>query len=316
MSDELAPMNVAELMDRAIWAYKKSFWKQIAYAAIVGVIFTVVVFVVALIAIITAVMHMFAGVGYMIGFAGFFGIIILVGLPLYLLWMGFSSAGHILLTRRALFGHIVNLPRVKIHIMAFRAISALLAQVVVFAPVIVLMFFVFRALAVPFLDGIVEGFSLLFVILFVVASLFVSLVFMLIANFFSLSVAAAMFEGKLFFKSLSRSWELMRGDFWKIFGTRLLWFLVAMAFAMAGQGIISLLWMLIGIILGTGPAVLSIIVLPVGFLTSVVSFMVSFAQIPMDGIMQACIYYNQRIKKDGLDIELRLTALRQTRTPK
>ena len=314
MSHELVPLGVAELMDRAIEAYRRSFWKQIAYAAIVWGILTVVLIIVGIIAIITLIATAITGGGLATGLTGFFVVALIVGLPLYLLWMGFSSAGHILLTRRALFGHMVSLSRVKIHVMAFRAISALVAQMFVFAPIVVLLFFVFRAAAFSLIEVILLGqFGILFIVLFAAVSLLVSLVFMLLANCFSLSMAAAMFEGCLFFKALLRSWELIRGDFWKIFATRLLWYLVAMGFTLAGQSILMLLWTLIGVVLGTGPAVLSVVALPVGFLSSIVSIVVSFAQMPMEGIMKACIYYNQRIKKDGLDIEIRLTGMWQTR---
>ena len=312
MFDELAPMNVAELMDRAIDAYKKSFWKQIAYAAVVGVIFFISVFVFAFTATFAALFSGVFGEGSGIAVVV---MLLVVLLPLFILWLGFSSAGHILITRRALFGHLLHLPRIQIHIMALRACSAIIAQIFVFLPISVAVFFVFRVSYVPLLNNFINSPELNWpsLVIFLMISLFIGAVFLLVANIFTLSVAAAMFEGKLFFGALIRSWELMKGDFWKIFGTRLLWYLAAFVLVSSVQGILGLLWFAVGVLLGTSPAVISIIIIPVGFASTIFSFIASFAQIPMDGIMQAVIYYNQRIKKDGLDMELKLKMLRQKR---
>ena len=315
MYDELMPMNVAQMMDRAVDAYKKSFWKQIGYSAIVSVIFFAAAFIVGIVVAITA-----AFAGMFDGADPRFGVIILlviIFLPLVLLWLGFSSAGHILFTREALFGHMLTLPRLKLHVMALRAISALFAQMLVFLPIIGLLFFMFWGSFIIFVENLLfVNFTTMGFVFVLIVSLIISVIFMLIENMFSLSITAAMFEGRLFFGALTRSFELIRGDFFKIFATRLLWYLVAFGFVMAAQGLSALFALIAGILVGTVNPALSIILLPIGFFVSIFSLVVSFAQMPMDGIMRAIVYFNQRIKKDGLDIELRLVMMWQKRPPK
>ena len=303
MYDELAPMNVAQMMDRAVDAYKKSFWKQLAYAAVVGVVFFVALIIVSIIFVIITVAIMFDGESV----AGVLVALIAVFLPLLLLWMGISSAGHIYFTRQALIGHLMYLPKLKLHTLAFRALSAIIAQALIFVPIAVFLIYLFWTSLVFFVDTFfLAGFGVMGMVLILGVSTFVAIAFLLIENMFALSVTVAMFERRLFFGSLMRSWELVRDDFFKIFATRALWYLVGVGFTVAAQGILILFGMLVGVIVGTVHPIFSVLLIPFGIFAAIFPIFVSFAQMPMDGIMRAVIYFNQRIKKEGMDIELKL----------
>ena len=310
MYDELAPMNVAQMMDRAVWAYKKSFWKQLAFAAVVGVVFFVAVIIAT----------MFFAVVMMLGLpggdspAGVLLVLLAVYLPLILLWLGISSAGHIHFTRQALIGHLVHLPKLKIHVLALRALSAIIAQVLIIFPIAAFLVYIFGSSLVLLENLTLLGdFNIAGFLLVLIMSLFVVISFLLVENIFALSVTVAMFEGKLFFKSISRSWELVRDEFFKIFATRFLWYMAGFGFMMAAQGLLFLLWALVGIMIGTLHPAFAILLIPVGIFSAIFPFFITFAQIPMDGIMRAVIYFNQRIKKEGLDIELKLHMIWQRR---
>ena len=305
MYDELAPMNVAQMMDRAVEAYKRSFWKQLAYAAVVAVVFFVAAFIVG----IVVVAVLLAGVLGGDDIVGVLVVLIAVFLPLMLLWMGVSSAGHILFTRQALVGHLVQLPKLKILPLAFRALTAIIAQVLVFMPIAVFLIYLFWTSIVFFVDAFfLAGFNAMamgFVLILAVSTL-VAVVFLLVENMFALAVTVAMFERRLFFGSLFRSWELVRDDYFKIFATRVLWYLVGVGFALAAQGLMFLFWTFMGVLVGTAHPAFSVLMVPIGMFSTIFPIFVSFAQMPMDGIMRAVIYFNQRIKKEGLDIEFKL----------
>ena len=310
MYDELAPMNVAQMMDRAVDAYKKSFWKQLAYAAVVGVVFFVVVFIVAIVLVAVAVAGLFDGDSV----ADVLVVLLVIFLPLILLWMGISSAGHILFTRQALMGHLMYLPKLKLPALAFRALSAIIAQALVFLPIAAFLIYLFWTSIVFFVDAFfLTDFSVVGFVLILVVSTLVAVAFLLVENIFALSVTVAMFERRLFFGSLSRSWELVRYDFFKIFATRVLWYMVGVGLALAAQGLLFLFWALMGVLVGTVSPVFSILLIPIGIISTIFPIFVSFAQMPMDGIMRAVIYFNQRIKKEGMDIELKLYMMRQKR---
>ena len=310
MYDELAPMNVAQMMDRAVWAYKKSFWKQLAYAAVVGVVFFVAVLIVGIVAVAVMLVGLPDGDSVL----GILVTMVAVMLPLFLLWMGISSAGHILFTRQALIGHLVHLPKLSLHVLAFRALTAIIAQAMVFLPIAVLLIYIFWTSIVFFVDVFfLTDFSALGLALITVVSLLVAVAFLLVENMFALSVTVAMFERRLFFGSLFRSWELVRDDFFKIFATRVLWYMVGVGFALAAQGLMFLFWTLMGVLLGTVSPAFSIVLIPFGIISTIFPIFVSFAQMPMDGIMRAVVYFNQRIKKEGMDIELKLHMMWQKR---
>ena len=303
MYDELAPMNVAQLMDRAVDAYKRSFWKQLAYAAVVGVVFFVVLFIVGIIIAAVMIAGAFDGDDIM----GIFVIIIAVFLPLILLWMGISSAGHILFTRDALIGHLVYLPKLKIFSLAMRAISAIIAQTLVFLPIAAFLIYLFWTSIVFFVETFfLTDFNIAGLLLILLVSSTIAIIFLLVENMFALSITVAMFERRLFFGALIRSWELVRDNFFKIFATRVLWYLVGVGSALAAQGVLFLFGLLMGVLIGSVHPIFSILLIPIGIIAMFFPIFVSFAQMPMDGIMRAVIYFNQRIRKEGLDIELKL----------
>ena len=123
------------------------------------------------------------------------------------------------------------------------------------------------------------------------------------SNIFSLSVAVAIFERQMFFSAISRSWQLIKGNFWGIFGVRTIWALAVLAISYAAQGVLSLFNIFMGGIIGFGGSTLIGLYAALSVLVGLISFVISFAVMPLEGILHASIYFNQRIKKEGLDID-------------
>ena len=310
MNNDFLPMTTAELMDRAIHVYKKSFGRQLGFAAIWGIISYLAFFVIGIVAAIAIAifavpaMAISAPLGY--AYSNDIGLILLVFtivMPIALLWQSVSSAGHILISKSAFYGCKENLPVGQLPRIALRVFGALIAQALASLPFLVLIFVGFASGFFSYLPHNTPwGFVLLALVLMAV--------YLLYMNMFSLSVAVATFERKTFFNALMRSWELIRGEFWKIAGMRLLWLLIigviwttiygAVAFAGVFVGFLSTVFDLY-----IDYALISGITLIAGL----ASFAIMFAIIPLDGIFQATLYFNQRIKKEGLDIEARLERL-------
>ncbi|MCL2223715.1 MAG: hypothetical protein FWB96_01970 [Defluviitaleaceae bacterium] len=311
MHREFSPMNAAELMDRVVDVYKKSFGKQIAFAAIVYAVafFGVVFLTIALAVFLGGIMGVMGGAGlFVFGDTGFVVIIglLLAIIPVILVWQAFSSSGHILLSKQAFYGHKVKLDFAGIFNVFLCVFSVLVAQIILSVP------FVAAALGTVFVF-VYAGFAdfpVLRTIGFFVAVFVVSGAFLVYSNIFSLSVAVAVFERRYFFGAIGRGWLLVKPEFWRILGIRLLWWFVALAFSLSAQGvfaIITLLWDLIDAFI------------PVGFLLSdsyifllttyVGPALVSLAVAPLSGIMEAVLYFNRRIKTEGLDLEIRLEKL-------
>jgi len=298
MLREFAPMNAAELFDRAVDVYKKSFWKQMVFAAIVSLIsFAAMMFA----GVFLAMGLNFAASALFVGteFVVFPVVIVLVLVPFFLLWQSFSNAGHVLLAKQAFYGHKVKVPHYELPFVALRVLTVLLAQTLLILPFVVFLFLI-AYLLIPFWERLLfmpmtafpVGSLVVFVLLIFVG-------FFAFTNVFAVAVAVAIFEKIFFFSAIRRAWELIKGEFWKILGVRIMWYLVILAVSSAIQGVFLLANELWFVFSGTvragfpmyGPGVLF------GVLAAVAPIFTSLAVAPMDGILQTVIYFNQRIKK-------------------
>lgn len=317
MNNDLYPMNAAELMDRAVHVYKKSFGKQLAFSAIFGVISYVATVILSFIFIF--VIGMLAGFAFFSAFSPILGtsvvhtggailatmlLLLVVVMPFVFLWYAISSAGHCVISGPVFFGFKSKLPFKQLPRMVGRIFSALIAQAIASLP--------FIGAAVLFVaSGIFEFLIVRAPWVFVLINFVFLVLLMLYLNVFSLSIAVAVFEKKMFFNTLIRSWELIRGEFWKIAGIRLVWLLSVIVIYTALYGVLALITIFVSLIVSTldvsaaGVAIVSITAL----ITLFASIAITFIVMPLDGVFVATLYFNQRIKKEGLDIEARLGRL-------
>jgi len=314
MNNDFLPMTTAELMDRAIHVYKKSFGRQLGFAAIWGIVSYLAFFLIGIVAaIVIAIFALSFSAITPLNYtatSGIFSAMLLIAaivLPLVLLWQSVSAAGHILISKSAFYGRKENLPVGQLPRIALRVFGALIAQALASVPFILLIYAGFASGFFSFLLYATPWFTPL---LFALLSLVLLISFLLYLNMFSLSVAVAAFERKTFFNALMRSWELIRGEFWKVAGMRLLWIVIIGVIASSVSGLFIFASAFAGLLSGLfdfaiDDAVFGIITAVSGLL----SFAVMFAITPLDGIFQATLYFNQRIKKEGLDIEARLEKL-------
>ena len=234
-------------------------------------------------------------------------LLVAVLLPLFLLWQTVSSAGYIYFAHRALSRGLVDFQRVGFVTVMVRAVLVTFSTALVIVPLAAAFFFAARFLAGLVYDGLLAsrltlpGAALLLLVALVFAA-----ALMLVDNVFSLAVAAAIFEERLMFGAMLRSWQLIRADFWAVFFARMLWHFVTIGFAAAALGLVFVLAGLVRMAAGALPPHLAVIFLPIGVIAAGFTLFVSFAQMPMDGVMRAVVYFNQRLKTDGWDIEIRL----------
>jgi len=307
--NDFYPMTTAELMDRSIDVYKKSFGRQMAYAAICTIASYILFFVASFAIIMVVAISVPDMFGPSVGnsassVAGVILLVIAIIVPIFLLWMAAINAGPILLSWQAFHGRKLPFPYKQIPRAIGRIFSALLAQVIAILPFAGLMFL-----------GVRSGFAVFLIErtpwLFVVLCLMFFVAFLLYINIFSLAIAVAAFERVIFFKALTRSWELIKGEFWKIAGMRLLWYTAIMVIAMSFSGVTQALYLLVIFLSETfDMGVAGFILIGISLIISmVVSFGVIIATMPLDGIFVAVLYFNQRIKREGLDIEVKLARL-------
>jgi len=300
-------MNAAELMDNVFDVYKRSFWKQLAYAAIVATISTFALgFVIGFLGVGAIFIFSMGDVSAM-GVASLI-FIVLVIIVFALLMQAALTTGAILLSREAFMGRIIRLPMKQLMGAIWRALTALLAQLILLAPYV--------AAAVGLIYGYVRfafyvdvlSASRFYYVLLIILLVAVIFGFLLLAHLFSLSIAVAVNERSYFFTALVRGVTLLRGDFCRLFGVRVMWFIIIFVFMGTAQGLLMMIPSLLGIFLAGSPVAL-ILMFVFNMIFMVGSMVISFAMYPLDGILTAVMFFNQRIKKEGLDIEISIEEL-------
>ena len=117
----------------------------------------------------------------------------------------------------------------------------------------------------------------------------------------SLAPAALVLENLGVIESMKRSWSLTRGFFWRILGiTLLVQIIVGLISGMVG-GVIGLIQLLA---LAASPDAKGILMAVTAFLTALVQAVV----LPFSAAVTALIYIDVRMRKEGLDVELRRAA--------
>jgi hypothetical protein len=250
----------------------------IAYASVTGAYATEMAFLVGVVALLTAL------------------------LPFYLGWVYLSQSGHILISKQAFYGERTRLPLKEAFKTFFRVLSAAFAQIICFVPLVLLLA---GALYLLYMRNV----SLWEIRLFWWVLPAFALAFVAVSNLFALTVPVAVFERRWFFAAIWRSWRLIKGEFWKILGIRVLWMLLVFLFSYSMQGV---LMVIISIITVTTESALGDFVQMAALGASInlnMTIAVSVLVGPMDGILTALLYFNQKIKKEGLDIEIGLARL-------
>ena len=312
MQRNFSPMNAAELMDSVIDVYRKSFGKQIAFAAIAhavllaGIFAFAIVFTFAFVLLgLTALMDNSVTSGTVI--------VILVGaftviLPIMLVWSAFTVSGHIMLSRQAFYGHSIRIEFKKIFKSIFCVITTILAQIILFIPIVAFLCVVIYLFATEYLwdatayagiIGIIAVFFLIAVGIFI------------FSNIFSLAVAVAVFERRHFFGAIFRSWELVKPEFWRILGIRTIWTFVAFSFSFSAQMLSAVALPALSYLDYVMPsAIVGIAGIFVMFVTNfAIPVAITLLVAPLEGILPALIYFNRRIKSEGMDLEIRLEKL-------
>ncbi|MCL1999607.1 MAG: glycerophosphoryl diester phosphodiesterase membrane domain-containing protein [Turicibacter sp.] len=310
MQSDLLPMNAATLMDRVFDVYKATFKFQMAFSIVVNIISILFVFTLGI------VFAMAIGVvANLLVFSDDFMVFVVLAvlvmiLPLYLIWTYFATSGHILISKYAFFNEPVNLPMHDAFAALFRVIGATFAQIILSLPWLLIAggaaYYLFLSLEYGLIYNAPTALIVILVLAFVVS-------YLVYSNIFALLIPVAIFDKCTFFSAVARSYQLIKENFWRILGLRLLWFVLAFILSYSAQGLALLLLAATTDFAGENLSVLYFF-LASGTLQLYVSLFVGLLIQPIDGILTALIYFNQRIKKEGFDIFVALMRLKRKDT--
>lgn len=313
-------MNTAEKLDAVIDIYKKSIGPQIGLAIIFNIIFTVIMAIAVFFGVVMLFMSAFASfdmdnisISFIISLVIFF----LVVLSIALIKSATYGTGNRIMALKAYIGEKINISQVIKQSFKgfFYAFTAIIAELIVLIPLLVLLsgafvlyFYIFYNTVSSYWYGIDELLTITIISTIIFFIIIIALT--VIASTITITVLpVAVFEKKHFFSAFSKGFRLVKKDFLKICGLVTIYTLVIMAASYS----FSSLW-------GVG-AGLANIFLPrpaaAGFMTVAiyldyfVSIISALIFTPLSGILSTVIYVNQKIKYEGLDIELKVIELQK-----
>lgn len=299
-------MSLSEIMDRSIDILRKYVKTIIMYNIGIGIVSGLIGFIVAVIFVLIITITSAMSSGYILpGILIFFLVSIELGLYLSIN-IGIIKISDQEFTEERIYAS----EAVKVSFKnMFKVISLTFFACVGFIPAII----IFVALFFSFFKDpqYNSGGTVIFLIIYIVAGIFISLIYF---SVFSLSLQAMVIENLGALKSLKRSYNLVRLNFWKIFGCIVLFTLTLYAIRSSLDTFIAFA----AGILYFGAKLLNInqnysnftamIVLYLKWPLTIISLIVIA---PINTIMVSLLYYNQRFRLEGYDLLLNLKALQK-----
>ena len=304
-------MSLSEIMDRAVDILRKYMKSIVLYSLCYGLIYTAGVvlllfgggiFILLSVAILPNVVIpiiFFSIIGMIIGvmaMASKIGIIKIVSQVFSDEYVGFGEA---------MGASFKNLHKV---------IGIILIEILLLIPALIvfgiIIYFIANSLDTSItITGTYRSGEIILIILAILTGLAFLFVILIYSTMFSFSLHTAVIERLSVIASIKRSFSLIRKNFWRIFGATLLFGLTIYAIQSSLSsflgGIISLLFLL-----------LKLLNLPLDYITflnlalSITNWplrILSWLIItPVGTIMTTLLYYNQRFKKEGYDMVIRL----------
>jgi len=305
MDNQLRPLNLGEILDRTAQLYRRNFWLFVGTAAL-PLLF---VFALAIPAGAILIIPGIAGSGTwentpsaVIAIA----LLCLIAIPIYLAVYVYSYAG---VTQATLSVHLGEKPTIRatlksVHTRFWTYLWYLLLQGILAAlvPMVIAMSIIVPLIYLMSRPDVELGsrFALGFLV-FLIAVAALGVVLWLTFSY-ALGMAACIVEKKTAWESLVRSWKLSQGTRGRIFVTYLL--VIALAFAVSMVLAIPML-ILIAMFpsMGNGAAFSSPAFVVAEIVRVIVNFSTQVLLAPVFMIAAVLFYYDQRIRKEGYDIE-------------
>ena len=306
MSETFRPSSLGEILDRTAQLYRRNFWLFAGVAALpMG---TVLAFTAIGGALFGAAGLAFRNASQAVNIAtpaaiALVVLIALVAVPVYIAAAIFSSAG---LTQAAASTHRGEKITIRgafssVRPQFWRYLWLLILQgiLVAFIPIATA-----AVVAGPLIylasragSGLAAGAAIGFIVFFVFAAAFVVIVWLVLG--YSIGLPVCVIEQKPAWESLQRAWKLSQGTRGRIFVMFLL--ILALSIALSMLAAIPFL-----IILAVSTATGAGSPMAVGLAEIagvIVDFLLQVLLAPVSAIALVLFYYDQRIRKEGFDIE-------------
>ncbi len=309
-------MNLAEIMDKAIDTLKKHIKTIIMFTLVYGLISFVAAFAMILIGVIFSAPLIYLGSGYLLPWIIIFFIVVII-LTIFQTY----NAGLIKISSQDFLNEKVSFEDgIKI---AFKSIPKVFGVVFISAAGFLPIAGIFAVVIYSIFDGYVNsiflfnsftGKDLMFIITAVILVIAAYVIYSAYNTILCFSMHGVVIEKKGVFASIKRSFHLIKNNFWRIFGYLLLFSLTVYAFRSTIESfflvLINVLYLLLKFV-NVEPGYIAFI----STLTTIIRWPLSIFSwlviTPIGTIMISILYFNQRFKKEGYDLVLRLGTLKK-----
>ncbi len=305
MSETFRPSTLGEILDRTAQIYRRNFWLFAGVAALpIGAIFALTaiggaLFGAATVAFRASNLANPAAIALVV-------LIVLIAAPVYIAAAVFSSAGLTeaaastsrdeKITIRGAFKKVTPRFWRYLWLIILQGIVVGLIPAAIAGAVIGVLLFVGTLAGAGTSTAIAVGF-----LVFIVVVAAVVVIIELVLGY-SISLPVCVLEKKPAWDSLKRGWSLSKGTRGRIF----VMFLLVMALAMAVSMISAIPSMIIIFTSAAGgsqPATGSVAFIVAEITRAVLDLVLQVALAPISAIALVLFYYDQRIRKEGFDIE-------------
>ncbi|MGB8031558.1 MAG: hypothetical protein WCF30_18050 [Terracidiphilus sp.] len=305
MSETFRPSTLGEILDRTARLYRRNFWLFAGVAALpIG---TVLAFTAAGGALFGAAEVGFratnlanpAGIALVV-------LVVLIAAPVYIAAAVFSSAGLTQAAASTNRGEKITIrgafASVRPRFWRYLWFFILQGIVVAFIPAAIAL-----AVAGPLIylasrsgAGVGAGAAIGFVVFFIFFAAFFVIVWLVLG--YSIGLSVCVVEQKPAWDSLKRAWRLSQGTRGRIFVMYLLVIALSIALSMVAA-IPFLIIVAVATSAGNGAAYSTTAVAAAEIVRVIVDFLLQVLLAPISAIALVLFYYDQCIRKEGLDIE-------------
>ncbi len=312
---DIRNMNTARLLDTVFLVYKKTFAHQLVLTALMSIVIGAIT---TFLAVFFVLAGTFTGFFMQMAEMAFYGgdtilIVLIVAFMIVVagLFVVLKQGGNMAVVMQVVHRERPNaLHAFTEAFMAFgRLFTVLLCIAVVYAPVIGLMVLVFKQLFSVQWDIIINNPELLtagaLVTIGIVLFVF-TIIFIAIYVCICMAVPVCLFEKRLGFGALGKSFRLVQKDFFKVLGTLLLGLLIVVGISYSFMGILGLLAAAIAIAGEVFDFDTEVFLATTSIFQMLLSFGTNVLLSPVFSILITLLYVKQRVKHEGYDLEMQL----------
>jgi hypothetical protein len=314
-------MTLSEVFDRSIEILKKHIKTIILFTLAYGILLVIGIFLFTLIGVLLAA---FSGAMMGSGYLAIFTIIILAIIIASLVLTQYI--GMIKISSQEFFEEeVLTDSAVKVSFKSiFKVFRMLICLLVMFIPVGIIYYYLGKSFFGTF-DTLIYSVdifvgrgigAIVLLVLFILSSVFVLFCY---TTWISFVFHAMIIEEKGVFSSIKRSFSLVRQSFWKLFGSLLLVVFIVYALQISLGGfaaLVSSVFYLITKFLNINQDVMSFFTMAAEYASFPLNIVSWLIIMPIGYIMTTMLYFNERFKKEGYDLTLRLKKLQKNQERK